>query len=996
MSQFYHDPKEKGAIVAAAMRWRKVGAQVIPVTEDGMKTPDHLRPDPTADPQAPRASWATLRTSTIPDDKIETVFATRTGLGVITGVGFRDDNLMLGMIEVDDPTVARLLLETAEAAGVDSVTRLLQGYVESTPRRGWHAYYWSEQIPKNTKLASSPAPPEESPRMVDTLIETRGSGGYSIVAPSHGRVHPSGNAYSVITGEIENTPILTVGEQAEVFAFFRHFDEMPVKEAGPAFKADAKVDGGRPGDDYNAKADEATFRQLLPGWTWVFDRGGVWYFRRPGKESGISATWNHDGHEMLKVFTSSTELESDRMYRAFSLRAQLQNSGNYAECAKTLAKEGFGKRGDGPTLIFTNRDRQQDHDAASGKGTDEQSSIQAIQLSESLSFGTNHCFYYKSGFNNIAISNFSAHIIADTTEEVAPGEFVGVLTLVGQCGNEVLPPIDVLASDFASMKWLATSGAAWRRAIVGAGLATRDKLRACIQLYSEHLGGVVVGHRHRETGWHLQGGQHFHTCHGGAIGPRGLLDDIDARLSAGYEQYVWPAPPTGEDLRAIASRYMRTFDLAPDSVLAPLLIAPSRAVLAPFMPIDFAIFLYGRTGVFKSELLALLLAHFGQGFTRPTIPLNFESTANSTEAMLWFGKDVVTGIDDYSPAGHRNQVDQLAALLERILRGIGNSSGRGRLNADASAKRSYYPRGMVIISGEEPPRGHSATARAQVVEVNAGAVSPLVLSKCQAMAREGVYAQLTSAFVSTIAANWDVLTRKIASLHTMALSLTRGQSFAHARTGDAVAGQIVAYRVWLDFIQTTGAIGAADKELLADRMIAGLLANALSQGDVLTANDPCTLFEAYIRSAVAGGDAHLASKETGEEPCQSSRFGWRTKMTRTRDGMVPSADEKGRRIGWVDIEADAVYLQPDAAFAVAQDLGMRVGKTIPNTSTTLAKRLLDAKKILSTEPGRVKQKIYVNKQAERVWHLRLSDLFPAADIEEADRHPTPFSRGEAA
>ncbi len=978
------------------MRWRKAGAQVIAVTEDGMKTPDHLRSTSTTDPQASRAPWATFRTSRIPDDKIADTFAKRTGLGVITGVGFRGDGLVLGMIEADDPSVARLLLDTAEAAGSAIVTRLFRGYVEGTPRGGWHIYYWCREVPKNTKLASRPAPTKENPRAIDVLIETRGTGGYSITAPSHGAVHPTGNAYTVITGDIEDIPVITVEEQAELFGFARHFDEMPVKEAGPVYKADAKVDGARPGDAYNEKATEETFRKLLADWEWLFERGGVWYLRRPGKETGFSATWNHGGHGMLKVFTSSTDLESDRMYRAFSLLAQLEYGGRYVDCAKALAKEGFGKRGNGPSLIFTNRDSQHDRDDGADEEASEQSSIEAIQLSESLSLGNDHRFYCKIGFENIAISNFSARIIGDTTEEVAPGEFVGVLTITGQRGDEVLPPIDVPAGEFSSMGWLATSGAAWRRAIPAAGSATRDRLLACIQLYSEHLGGIVVGHRHRETGWHLQDGQHIHTCHGGAIGAGRLLADVDAKLSAGYEQYVWPAPPTGAELRDVATRYMRTFDLAPDSILAPILSAPSRAVLAPFIPIDSAIFLHGGTGVFKSELLAIALGHFGQKFTRTTIPLNFESTANSTEAMLWFAKDVVSGIDDYAPAGHRNQVDQLAATLERILRGIGNSSGRGRLNADASAKRSYYPRGLVIITGEEVSRGHSATARAQLVEVSAGSVLPLVLSQCQTMAREGIYAALTSAFVSTIAANWDIVAQKVASLHTMALSFTRGKSFAHARTGDAVASQIVALRVWLDFIETTGAINETEKEILVDRMNAGLLANARSQRDVLTENDPCTLFESYIRSAVAGGDAHLASKETGEEPWQSSRFGWRTKMIKTRDGMVPSADEKGRRIGWVDIEADAVYLQPDAAFAVAQDLGMRVGKTIPNTSITLAKRLLDAKKILSTEPGRVKQKIYVNKQAERVWHLRLSDLFPAADIQEADRKPTPFSRGEAA
>lgn len=985
MSQSYHETDRNETIRDTALACRVGGIQAVPIREDGSKAPDNPTSKPANDDSVPFYRWGKLKTERMPDHHFEHAFgpqSQRTGIGIVTGYG---DNPVL-MVEFDDRQVFELARDTAEAVGFDLFAKVfVRGWVDETPGGGVHGYVRCSEIGGNTNLASRPYVDEDGKPKQHPLIETRERGGFAVIAPSHGTVHPSGKPYVSLSGGPGTIPTLTPGELQELYTFLRHFDERPVKESGPATKGEATINGTRPGDDYSAKATEETFRKLLADWEWLFERGGVWYLRRPGKDRGFSATWNHGGHKMLKVFTSSTSLEPEKMYRAFSLLAQLEYGGNYSECAKSLFKDGYGKQKAGPTLDFDDEGTTDDEPSAND-------AIKATRLSDTLSVGSDHKFYEKTGFVTGAISNFTAWITRDTSEELWPGELVGVLTIEGQRGDEMLPPIDVPASDFASMSWLATSGPVWRRAIPGPGSSTRDKLRACIQTYSQLHGRVIVGHRHRSTGWHDQ----LFTFHGGAIDGSGRRLDVDSKLDAGYERYSLPDPPAGDELQALARRYLRTFDLAPDTILAPILGAPARAIIAPFLPIDSAIFLYGKTGTFKSELIALALAHFGQTFTRTTIPLNFEGTANSTEAMLYFAKDIVAGIDDYAPGGSRYHVDQLRALLDRILRGIGNASGRGRLNADASAKRSYFPRCLAIISGEEIPSGHSATARAQVVEVQAGAVSPEVLTACQQMARDGVYAKLTAAFIQRIAANWATVNRDIGVLHTNALSRARGTSFTHARTGDAAAGQMVALWYWLDFIASTGAICETDRKILESRMESGLLANARAQGDTLTENDPAQLFETYVRAAVAGGDAHLASRETGGEPAQSARFGWRMRMVSTRDGVMQSAEEKGRRIGWVDLEADALYLQPDAAFAVAQDHGKRMGKTIPITATTLAKRLLDAKKIQSTESGRTKQKIYVAREAQRVWHLKLSDLFPAADLEDLVREPIPFNREEVA
>ncbi|MGI8486588.1 MAG: hypothetical protein ACR2OU_20310, partial [Thermomicrobiales bacterium] len=523
MSQSYHETDRNETILDTALACRAAGIQAVPIREDGSKTADNPTGEPAKDASVSPYKWGPLKTNWMPDHHFEQAFgreSQRTGIGIVTGYG---DN-PVQMLEFEDRETFELVRDTAEAAGFDLFAKVFgqHGYVDTSPGGGVHGYFQCREIGGNTKLAGRPYVDENGKHKEHVLIETRERYGLAIIAPSHGTVHPSGKPYINISGEPETIPALTPEERQELYAFLRLFDERPVKESGTATKGEATINGARPGDDYNLKATEETFRKLLADWEWLFERGGVWYLRRPGKDRGISATWNHGGHGMLKNFTSSTSLEPEKMYRAFSLLAQLEYGGNYSECAKALFKDGFGKRTDGPTLDFDDDDNPDDEPAAND-------AIKATRLSDTLSVGGDHKFYEKTGFVTGAISNFTAWITRDTSEELWPGELVGVLTIEGQRGNEMLPPIDVPASDFASMSWLATSGPAWRRAIPGPGSSTRDKLRAAIQMYSQLRGGVIVGHRHRSTGWHDQ----LFTFHGGAIDGSGRRLDVDSKLDAG-------------------------------------------------------------------------------------------------------------------------------------------------------------------------------------------------------------------------------------------------------------------------------------------------------------------------------------------------------------------------------------------------------------------------------------------------------------------------------
>ena len=78
--------------------------------------------------------------------------------------------------------------------------------------------------------------------------------------------------------------------------------------------------------------------------------------------------------------------------------------------------------------------------------------------------------------------------------------------------------------------------------------------------------------------------------------------------------------------------------MAPDRITFPLLAAVYRA---PFSAPDFSVILAGKTGVFKTALAAICQQHFGAAMDAGCLPGNFASTANATEELAFYAKDIL-------------------------------------------------------------------------------------------------------------------------------------------------------------------------------------------------------------------------------------------------------------------------------------------------------------------------------------------------------------------
>jgi len=267
----------------------------------------------------------------------------QTGLGVVCGAVSGG----LEMLEFEGRAVAAGrwtdFCALAKETGLGPlVERVMSGYFERTPSGGIHLLYHVPHPKPNTKLASRPATAEELAEnpadKVKGLLETRGEGGYTILAPSSGRVHPSGLPWKLVQGGFDTIASISDEERDALYDLARAFDESPPEPERPV-RASTLDDGDRPGDRYNA-APDVTNRvlELLEqhGWTRVYSQGDAHYLRRPGKDTGISATLGRVAPGVLRVFSSSTEFEV-RAHSAFAVFTKLAHGGDFRAAARELA-----------------------------------------------------------------------------------------------------------------------------------------------------------------------------------------------------------------------------------------------------------------------------------------------------------------------------------------------------------------------------------------------------------------------------------------------------------------------------------------------------------------------------------------------------------------------------------------------------------------------------------------------------------------------------------
>jgi hypothetical protein len=297
------------------------------------------------DPKSPTVLWKDFEQRLPTDAELRRWFKRDRPLCILAGA-------VSGNLEVIDFDCAgecyEPWLESVQRDMPDLPARLL---IERSPSGGYHVIYrCPDGVCGNIKLAQrivvvpdgqdvvihgktyKPRLNKERERweVYPTLIETRGEGGIFLCAPSPG--------YELVQGDYGAVPVVTAEERELMLVAANALDEVPPRIVEAFAPGDPC---GRPGDDFNERGD---VRDVLRHHGWSLVRSGEnEYWRRPGKDSGWSATLKD------KVFfvhsSNAAPFEPSKGYGPFVVYSMLEHAGDFSAAARALRASGYGSDG---------------------------------------------------------------------------------------------------------------------------------------------------------------------------------------------------------------------------------------------------------------------------------------------------------------------------------------------------------------------------------------------------------------------------------------------------------------------------------------------------------------------------------------------------------------------------------------------------------------------------------------------------------------------------
>jgi hypothetical protein len=566
------------------------------------------------------------------------------------------------------------------------------------------------------------------------------------------------------------------------------------------------------------------------------------------------------------------------------------------------------------------------HGASGGERSGGPSPADASPADGPPYFTTDHGTFWRKPTKDGPVATLLATFHARITGEVIRDDGVETTRayeIEGAVAGRPPRRFTIPAGQFATMNWpLEHLGVA---AVLSPGLGARDHCRAAIQLLS---GDVNEHHVYTHTGWREVDGKQLYLSAAGAIGQVGQVPAISIELSGPLAGYLLPAPPEGQALQAAVRASLAGLEVAPDPITAPVLGATYRAVLGSA---DFGVHVAGHTGAGKSELAALAQQHYGPAMDARRLPAGWSSTANALESLAFSAKDALLTVDDFAPGGTATDVARLHAAADRLFRAQGNNSGRQRMRADTSLREPKPPRGLILSTGEDVPRGQSIRARLLVVEMAGDDLDWSGLAVHQQNAASGRFAEALAGFVQYLAGEGAAF-RAEHRTRVRRLRDEATRSDQHRRTPVIIAELAAGWDAFLTFANACGAITAEESGALHRRTWQALGAAAAAQAAHQRAAEPAGRFIELLRAAFVSGRAHVASAY-GTGPADHSLWGWREVDTRDGTELRPL----GNQIGWVS--GEDLYLEPAAAFAIAQRLAQETGEGFAITMRTLHKRL---------------------------------------------------------
>ena len=555
---------------------------------------------------------------------------------------------------------------------------------------------------------------------------------------------------------------------------------------------------------------------------------------------------------------------------------------------------------------------------------------------------------------HVELANFCAAIQADVLcddGENAQREYQ--IGGVDQNGH-TLPTINVPAGEFDKLDWVPERWGAGQ--IVRSGFGNKDKLREAIQALSPE---TQTDTRYTHTGWRKIGDHMVYLSASGGIGN----SSITVKLPDDLKDYQLPL--VAEDPAAAMRLILQFIQLSKPEITYPLLAGVFLSPLAEITSIPFVLWLYGTTGTMKSTLAALLLNCFGPAFSSMHLSADWWSTANALEKLAFHAKDTLLVIDDYRPEADTKMRKQLESSASRIIRAVGNQSGRARMKRDLQFQKTFQPRGLILSTGELLPTGHSITARSFTLELEKGDINLEKLSSLQTQSH--IFSHGMSGYITWLAHQWPTIQTTLPAKkneHRNAFM----QAQMHARLPENTAYLFVGLDMMLQYALEIGAISSSQMDQYRSEGQEATKAAAMAQVKYTNDQKPIERYVSVLCTLLIQGKVGLLDTANRNKGL----------------GANPKHSDQIHLIGVHDNEY--IYLIPDAAFNRISQFCRDESDPFPVTKSAIRKQLAEEGFLVKDEDQRKTIRKSVNGTQKRCLCIPRAALEPysALDIPEWD------------
>ena len=296
------------------------------------------------------------------------------------------------------------------------------------------------------------------------------------------------------------------------------------------------------------------------------------------------------------------------------------------------------------------------------------------------------------------------------------------------------------------------------------------------------------------------------------------------------------------------------------------------------------------------------------------------------------------------------------------------------MNPDGSLRPTYYPRGLIIATGEDIPRGQSLRGRLLILEFTAETVNLSALTTMQQHAASGRLAEAAGCFCQWLAPRIPALKKQLpARLHHLRTEIV---ATAHSRHPDTLAELIITAEQFAEFAIAQGVTLPGD--WLAD-ITAALMQAGQDQQQAIAAEEPAARFVRLVESALSSGRCHL--KPMNGDPLPNDKdftsYGWQLRTVGLGGNERANWYECGPAIGRFKRDnTPGIYLDPEAAYGQVQRFADEQGHSIPLQQRSLVKALYAKGYLLSRNEPHFTVKVKLpDGSSKRFLHLRLLDKF---------------------